>query len=89
MLFISSLMVAGMAWLINSSFQSGLQNYLNRGEEAKFQLIAERVMPYYSKQYGWQKLKPEVWHLILEGVFAQSTRGLKEPVKLVLTIKNV
>lgn len=81
MLFISSLMVAGMAWLINSSFQSGLQNYLNRGEEAKFQLIAERVMPYYSKQYGWQKLKPEVWHLILEGVFAQSTRGLKEPVK--------
>jgi len=81
MLFISTLMVAGMAWLINSSFQSGLQNYLNRGEEAKFQLISERVAPYYSLQYGWDKLKPQSWHSILEDVFAHSTKGFKEPVK--------
>ena len=81
MLFISTSMVVGMAWLINSSFQTGLQNYLNQGDEEKLQLVAEQVAPYYSIEYGWEKLKPESWFIILEDVFARPKKWLKEPEK--------
>ena len=81
MLLISTSMVVGMAWLINSSFQTGLQNYLNQGDEEKLQLVAEQVAPYYSIEYGWGKLKPESWLLILEGVFARPKKWIKEPAK--------
>jgi len=81
MLFISTSMVVGMAWLINSSFQTGLQDYLNQGDEEKLQLVAEQVSPYYSIEYGWGKLKTESWLFILEGVFARPKKWLKEPAK--------
>ena len=79
MLFISTSMVIGMAWLINSSFQTGLKSYLNQGDEEKLQLVAEQIAPYYSIEYGWGKLKPESWFMILEDTFARPKRWLKEP----------
>jgi len=81
MLFISTSMVVGMAWLINSSFQTGLQNYLNQGDEEKLQLIAESVAIHYSPESGWEGLRQEAWFIILEDVFARPKRWLKDPVK--------
>lgn len=79
MLFISTSMVVGMAWLVNSSFQTGLQTYLNQGDEEKLQLVAEQVAPYYSIQHGWSKLKPASWFFILGDVFPRPKKWLKEP----------
>ena len=74
MLFISTSMVVGMAWLINSSFQTGLQSYLNQGDEEKLQLIAESVAIHYSQESGWEGLRQEAWFIILEDVFARPKR---------------
>lgn len=46
LLLISTIMMAGMALLINNSFQAGLQNYLNQREIEKMQVIAEQVSQY-------------------------------------------
>ncbi|WP_413283402.1 ATP-binding protein [Vibrio sp. MA40-2] len=66
-LLVSVVMLASMVWLINSSFQQGLQNYLNSEEVDKAQLIAEKVKNYYSPTYGWQRLNsaPYLWASIL------------------------
>lgn len=65
MLFISTLMVVGMALLINFSFQSGLQSYLNDGDREKLQSIAEDVESYYSAQYEWGQLSLDDWRRVL------------------------
>lgn len=82
MLFISCLMVLGMAWLINVSFQTGLENYLNRGEEEKLQLVAERIAPYYSAEDGWQQLRHHEWKTVITQIFAKPTIGSKKSVQL-------
>lgn len=82
MLFISALMVLGMAWSINDSFQTGLQKYLNHGEEERLQLVSEKIAPYYSEQYGWGALTPEVVGSILAQVFARPRGNGKEPKQL-------
>ncbi|MDV7103387.1 ATP-binding protein [Vibrio sp. TH_r3] len=66
-LLVSVVMLASMVWLINSSFQQGLQNYLNSEEVDKAQLIAEKVKNYYSPTFGWQRLNsaPYLWASIL------------------------
>ncbi|TEW53745.1 HAMP domain-containing protein [Psychromonas sp. RZ22] len=82
MLFICTLMVLGMAWLINYSFQSGLKNYVNRGEEERMQLIAEQISPYYSEQTGWKKLTIDEWEVAAAPVFFRPVKGGEEPKKL-------
>ncbi len=79
MLFISSLMVIGMAWLMNSSFQTGLQNYLNHGEKEKLQLVAEHIGPFYSSLNGWQDLSPNVVGDVIAQVFARPRHGDNQP----------
>ena len=81
MLFISSLMVVGMAWMINHSFQTGLQDYLNQGEEEKLTLVAEKIAPYYSETDGWDDLTLEQWRSTLGITFARPIRGGKPPAK--------
>ena len=78
LLFISFLMILGMAWLINSSFQRGLQDYLNQSEEEKLKLIAEQIAPYYSERSEWQSLDIEQWKFVLAQVFIQSIKNKKE-----------
>jgi two-component system sensor histidine kinase BaeS len=78
MLFISTLMVLGMAWLINYSFQSGLQSYLDQGDEERLQLVAETIAPYYSLQYGWSRLDIDDWYSTLEYAFARPTKGAEK-----------
>jgi two-component system sensor histidine kinase BaeS len=78
MLFISTLMVLGMAWLINYSFQSGLQSYLDQGDEERLQLVAETIAPYYSLQYGWSRLDIDDWYSTLEYAFARPTKGVEK-----------
>lgn len=71
MLFISTLMVVGMALLINFSFQSGLQTYLDEGEREKLQLVVEQVRPYYSPQTQWGKLSIEQWRAVLTSTLSR------------------
>ena len=87
MLFISSLMVIGMAWLMNSSFQTGLQNYLNHGEKEKLQLVAENIAPFYSMLNGWQDLSPNVVGDVIAQVFARPRHGNNQPRQA--SVKNV
>ena len=82
MLFISALMVLGMAWSINDSFQTGLQKYLNHGEQERLQAVAEYISPYYSEQEGWQALTPETMGTVLSQVFSRSRGDGKEPKQL-------
>ena len=84
LLFISFLMVLGMAWLINSSFQSGLQDYLNQGEKEKLKLVAEQIVPYYSEQSEWQALDIKQWKFVLAQVFIRATKNKKEMRKAAL-----
>ena len=82
MLFISALMVLGMAWSINDSFQTGLQKYLNHGEEERLELVAEQVARYYSEKDEWQALTPEAAESVLAQVFARIRNNGKEPKQL-------
>ncbi len=61
LLVTSMVMVLGMALLINHSFQSGLQNYLNQREVEKLKVVALQVSQYYSAQDGWQMLQEQPW----------------------------
>ncbi len=61
LLVTSMVMVLGMALLINHSFQSGLQTYLNQREVEKLKVVAMQVSQYYSVQSGWQMLKAQPW----------------------------
>jgi two-component system, OmpR family, sensor histidine kinase BaeS len=82
MLFISALMVLGMAWSINDSFQSGLQKYLNHNEQERLELISEKIAPYYSEQGGWIALSQDTMSTILSQVFARPRGDGKEPREL-------
>ncbi|MEL0629724.1 ATP-binding protein [Psychromonas aquatilis] len=75
MLFISALMVLGMAWSINDSFQTGLQKYLNNGEEKRLQVVSEYIAPYYSEQEEWHELTPERMGMILFRAFSRPVDG--------------
>ncbi|WP_418135221.1 ATP-binding protein [Psychromonas sp. GE-S-Ul-11] len=81
MLLISSLMVVGIAGLIDDSFQQGLQRYLNHGEERKLRLVSENLSSYYSEDKGWDELTPEVAEFILGRIFARPSEGEHEPQK--------
>ena len=82
MLFISALMVLGMAWSINDSFRTGLQKYLNNGEAERLAIISESIAPYYSEKEGWQSLTPDTMLALLSQVFARPRGEGKEPRKL-------
>jgi two-component system sensor histidine kinase BaeS len=70
LLLISTIMMLGMALLINNSFQTGLQNYLNQRETEEMQVIAEQVSQYYSHENGWQRIQeqPYLWTDLLRKV---------------------
>lgn len=82
MLFISALMVLGMAWSINDSFQTGLQKYLNNGEEKKLQIVSDYITPYYSKESEWELLTPEVMAMVLAQVFERPSTAGRDPREL-------
>lgn len=69
-------MMVGMALLINNSFQSGLQNYLNQREIEKMQIIAENISQYYSLENGWQVIEeqPSLWEALLRQAGQQFPR---------------
>lgn len=77
LLLISTIMMVGMALLINNSFQTGLQNYINQREIEKMQVIAEQVSQYYSPENGWQVIQeqPDLWTNLLRQVGEHSPRG--------------
>jgi len=77
LLFISILMVGGMAWLVNSSFQSGLQDYVNQNEKEKLALVSEKMAPLYSDNNTWETLDVEQWKHILHQVFIPSMESSK------------
>ena len=66
----SVIMMAGMALLINNSFQSGLQTYLSQRELKQLEIISLQVGDYYSSQDGWQELKaqPSLWENLLKQI---------------------
>ncbi|MCW8995503.1 MAG: ATP-binding protein [Psychromonas sp.] len=70
LLLTSTIMMIGMALLINNSFQSGLQTYLNQREIDKMEVIALQVSHYYSTENGWQMIKeqPYLWENLLRQV---------------------
>ncbi len=74
LLLTSMIMVLGMALLINHSFQSGLQTYLNQREVEKLKVVALQVSQYYSAQNGWQMLKeqPHLWENLLTHIGEQA-----------------
>lgn len=76
LLLVSTIMMLGMALLINNSFQSGLQNYLNQREVEKMHLVAEQVSQYYSLNNGWQKIQeqPRLWDELLQQVAGHMPR---------------
>lgn len=66
-LLVCLVMLGSMTWLINTSFQEGLQGYINDREVEKAVLIADKVGSYYSTKFGWQRLisSPYLWAGIL------------------------
>ena len=70
LLLTGTIMMAGMALLINNSFQSGLQSYLNQREIEKLEVIALQVSQYYSTQDGWKMIKerPYLWEELLKQI---------------------
>lgn len=60
-------MLGTMTWLVSSSFQNGLQSYLNDKEVEKAELMVEKLKGYYSPRFGWQRLTsaPYLWAGIL------------------------
>lgn len=83
LLLISMIMMAGMALLINNSFQRGLQNYLNQREVGKLEVIAQQVSQYYSSEDGWQMLKdkPYLWGNLLQQVIERPARNSRHPAR--------
>ncbi|MCG7588450.1 two-component sensor histidine kinase, partial [Photobacterium sp. OFAV2-7] len=57
LLLICIVVMSGMAMVINNSFRSGLQNYLNQEEIDKVERLAQIVSHYYSDDYQWDTLK--------------------------------
>lgn len=70
LLLISSIMMVGMALLINNSFQNGLQSYLNQSEVEKVEAMAERITEYYSATVQWQRIErqPQLWQKLLRNI---------------------
>ena len=70
LLLTSMIMMLGMALLINNSFQSGLQTYLNQREEKQLEFIAAQVGEYYSATKGWETIKsdPSIWDNLLKQI---------------------
>ena len=70
LLLTSTVMVAGIALLINHSFQSGLQTYLNQREVEKLKVVALQVSQYYSTQDGWKIIKeqPYLWEDLIKQI---------------------
>ncbi|MFT5880834.1 MAG: two-component system sensor histidine kinase BaeS [Moritella sp.] len=70
LLLISSIMMVGMALLINNSFQNGLQTYLNQSEIEKVETMALRITPYYSTTEQWQRIqqRPHLWEKLLRNI---------------------
>ncbi|MEH6451714.1 MAG: ATP-binding protein [Psychromonas sp.] len=68
LLLVSTIMMVGMAFLINNSFQTGLQDYLNDSEKEKMAILALRVSAYYSAEHGWDEFKKQknLWVKILK-----------------------
>jgi len=83
LLLISMIMMAGMALLINNSFQRGLQNYLNLREVEKLEVIALQVSQYYSPEDGWQRLKdtPYLWEKLLQQIIERPARDKRHPAR--------
>jgi len=81
LLLISTIMMVGMALLINNSFQSGLQNYLNQREVEKMQIIAEHINQYYSLENGWLMIEqqPSLWETLLRQAGQQFPRKGGKP----------
>ena len=77
LLLTSTIMMAGMALLINNSFQSGLQIYLNQRKVDKLEVIALQVSQYYDSENGWQAIKarPYLWENLLRQVIRRSQNG--------------
>ena len=77
LLLTSTIMMAGMALLINNSFQSGLQTYLNQREIEKLEVIALQVSQYYSTRYGWKIIKeqPYLWEDLLKQIAERPSPG--------------
>ncbi|CAM3192269.1 ATP-binding protein [Moritella viscosa] len=70
LMLISSIMMIGMALLINNSFQNGFQRYLNQSEVERIENMAENISDYYSSDQGWYKLQqqPELWRRLLRNI---------------------
>lgn len=68
LLLSSTLVIATMAVLINSSFKEGFQQYLNQEELTKAKTLATRVSDYYSETYKWHRLEvaPHIWAGLLQ-----------------------
>ncbi|MFA0087696.1 ATP-binding protein [Vibrio sp. 10N.261.51.F12] len=65
-LFGSLFMVVGMSLMINYSFKSGLQSYINDTEQEKAVVLASDIIQYYDLEDGWNDLAsdPFLWHEI-------------------------
>ncbi|MCG6202652.1 ATP-binding protein [Psychromonas antarctica] len=76
LLLTSIIMMAGMALLINNSFQSGLQIYLNQRKIEKLEVIAAQVSHYYSTESGWNRIKaqPDLWKNLLKPLLNRSPK---------------
>jgi two-component system sensor histidine kinase BaeS len=70
LLLTSMIMMLGMALLINNSFQSGLQTYLNQREVKQLEFIASQIGEYYSSTNGWSLIKkdPAIWENLLKQI---------------------
>ncbi|MDX2319528.1 MAG: ATP-binding protein [Moritella sp.] len=81
LMLISLIMMAGMALLINNSFQNGLQSYLNQSEIEKIETMAERISEYYSHNKGWKDMqqKPELWAQLLQNIGEHPSPSKKHP----------
>lgn len=77
-MFISLIMMLGMALLINNSFQNGFQSFLNQSEIEKVETMAERIARHYSPTLGWKKIQesPELWMQQLSNI-GEHTRPSK------------
>jgi two-component system sensor histidine kinase BaeS len=60
-------MVVVMALMINHSFQTGLQGYLNRAERARVDKILVKVEQHYQRYHDWNRMahQPEIWANIM------------------------
>jgi len=80
LMLISSIMMIGMALLINNSFQNGFQSYLNQSEieriENMAENISENINDYYSEDQGWRRLQqqPQLWRRLLRSIGEHPSR---------------